>query len=188
VVGEAEKAPEALEANSRSMKQVMAALGEQGVAEVDIRTSGFNLQPKYVYPNQDGKRAKKPRIVGYTVRNTVTVQVRDLDKVGTILQKSVELGVNSGGNIQFGNADPGKAIDKARTLAMKDATARAKTLARAAGVGLGDILSISENYSQPRPQRARMEMMSAAADTAVPVAAGENSYRVSVKAYFAIDQ
>ena len=186
VVREAEKAEAALEANSRAMNKVLAAMAEQGVPEADLRTSNFNIHPKYVYPKQDGQRNKKPRIVGYTVRNSLTVTVRELDELGEVLQKSVELGVNEGGNIQFGNSDPQAALSEARALAMKDAKARARTLAKAADVELGALLNVTEQ--QRGPQYARKAMAAEMAMDAVPVAAGENSYRVSVNASYSIDQ
>jgi hypothetical protein len=91
--------------------------------------------------------------------------------------------------VRFTNDDPAAALAQARAAAVKDALSKAQTLAQAAGVKLGDILEISEQaYNpQPRPYMAERAMMSSAAD-AVPVAAGENSYRVVVHISVAIDQ
>jgi uncharacterized protein YggE len=130
-----------------------------------------------------------PRIVGYTVRNSLSVRVRDISKVGAILDKSVTLGVNEGGSILFTNDDPSAAMTQARVKAMQEATAKAKTLAQAAGVKIGRVLEISEQSFNPRPMpMARAEMSMARSADAVPVAAGENTYKVTVNVSFAIDQ
>ena len=188
VTREADTARQALDANSEAMTQVIKALRDQGIAERDIQTANFGIQPRYVYPQPktQGER-EAPRIVGYTVRNGLSVRVRDLGKLGAIMDQSVTLGVNEGGNIMFTNDDPSKAIDEARARAVKDATAKAKTLATAAGVKLGRVLEISENSYNPSPApMMRAEMMVAKSADAVPVAAGENSYQVMVSMSYAI--
>ena len=190
VTREAETARAALDANSTAMAQVIKSLRGQGLAERDIQTSNFSIQPRYVYPPQQAQGENQPpRIVGYTVRNGLSVRVRDLAKLGGIMDQSVTLGVNEGGNILFTNDDPSGAIEQARTRAVQDAAARAKSLAAAAGVKLGKVLEISEQSYNPEPMPVmRAEMMMAKAADAVPVAAGENSYQVSVNLSYAIEQ
>ncbi|MEP4148705.1 MAG: SIMPL domain-containing protein [Halioglobus sp.] len=187
VMREADSARLALDANSSAMAEVIKAMRAGGVAERDLQTSNFSIQPRYIYPKP--RNEKPPELVGYTVRNSLTVRVRDLNALGSLLDKSVSLGVNEGGNVSFTNDDPSTAVTKARASAVKDAMARARTLADAAGVRLGDIMEISEqtHMPQPRPYRAERMAMSAAADS-VPVMAGENSYQVVVHMSFAIDQ
>jgi len=188
VTRQAETARAALDANSAAMSDVMAAMKAEGIAPRDLQTSGFSIQPNYLYPPQQpsGKR-EPPQIVGYTVRNGLTVRVRDISKVGAMLDKSVSLGVNEGGNIVFANNDPSEAISQARSMAMKDAMAKANTLAGAAGVKIVKVLEISEQSFNPRPMP-MAEMTMARSMDAVPVATGENTYRVTVNASFAIDQ
>ena len=187
---DAASAREALDANSAAMAEVLAAMRSQGIAERDLQTASFDIQPRYVYPTRKPSGENEPpKLVGYTVRNSLTVRVRDLSKVGVLLDQSVSLGVNEGGSIQFSNDDPSAALEEARVEAMQGAISKAKTLASAAGVKLGKVLEISEQsyYPSPRPM-VRSEMaMSRAADS-VPVAAGENSYQVTVNATFAIIQ
>ncbi|MCK7495556.1 MAG: SIMPL domain-containing protein [Comamonadaceae bacterium] len=191
VTREADTARAALDANSAAMAQVIKALRGEGIAEQDIQTDNFSIQPKYVYPPQKSLGEQQPpQIVGYTVRNGLAVRVRDLGKLGAIMDQSVTLGVNEGGNILFTNDDPSAAIDQARASAVKDAMARAKTLAAAAGVRVGKVLEISEQSYMPAPvpmMRAEMMMAAPAAD-AVPVAAGESSYQVTVSLTYAIEQ
>jgi uncharacterized protein len=181
VLRDGETAREALDESNAAMDEVLAAMREEGVAERDLQTSGFGINPRYVYPDGDGE-PREPRIAGYEVSNTLTVRLRDLDRLGAVLDSSVTLGVNQGGNIVFTNDDPTETLAEARRDAVADARARAETLSEAAGVSLGRVLRIDETTRRPEPiPMARMEMARAmAADAAVPVAAGENTYRISV--------
>lgn len=190
VMREAESARAALDANSAAMNEVLTAMKSEGIDARDLQTSGFSIQPRYSYPSpKSSEKREPPRIVGYTVRNSLTVRVRDIGVVGVILDKSVTLGVNEGGNIIFTNDDPTAAITQARIEAMKDAIDKAKTLAHAAGVKTGKLLEISEQSYNPRPMPiARSEMSMARSADAVPVAVGENTYKVTVNLSFAIDQ
>lgn len=190
VTREAKTARAALDANNAAMGGVLDAMKAEGIEDRDLQTTGFSIQPQYVYPNRDKDGAQEgPRITGYIVRNSLTVRVRDLDGLGAILDKSVTLGVNEGGNVSFTNDDPEMALAEARTDAVEAAVAKARTLAEAAGVSLGKVLEISEQSNRPQPVAyARMASMEAAPDARVPMAAGENSYSVTVNVSFAIDQ
>ncbi|SOE12793.1 hypothetical protein SAMN05877838_0900 [Hoeflea halophila] len=189
VLREAETAREALDANNAAMADVLAAMKADGIAERDLQTGGFSVQPRWVYPRNDDEN-RKPEIVGYTVNNTLTVRIRDLSRLGAILDSSVSLGVNQGGDVMFTNDDKEAIRETARLDAMKQARAKAEAMTSALGVSLGRIAQISENSGSAPPMpmvRAEMAMMSKAAD-AVPVAAGENEYRVTVNVTWEIDQ
>ncbi len=190
VTREADTAQAALKANSSAMAEVLAAMKKAGVADRDLQTSGFSIQPRYTRPTpKSNSEMDAPRIVGYTVRNSLTVKVRDIDNVGMILDKSVALGVNEGGNINFSNDDPSATITQARILAMKDAASKAATLADTAGVKIGKILEISEQSYYPKSApMARMSVSDNYASESVPVATGENTYNVTVSVGYAIDQ
>ena len=188
VMREAETAREALDANNAAMGDVLDAMKAEGIAERDLQTSGFSINPRYVYPKASDGGDQTPKIVAYQVVNNLTVRVRDIAKVGAVLDKSVTLGVNQGGSVSFGNDDTTAALSEAREKAMADAIAKAGTLAKAAGVKTGKVLEITENVNYARPEPlARAMTMKAEAD-AVPLAAGENSYSVTVNVTFAIDQ
>ncbi|MDZ5698119.1 SIMPL domain-containing protein [Chelativorans sp. M5D2P16] len=188
VMREGETAREAMDENNAAMAAVIAALKEEGIEARDLQTSGLSIDPQYVYPNNNNGE-EKPRITGYRVTNTLTVRVRDLENVGEILDRSVSLGVNQGGNITFTNDNPSEALSQARTRAVEDAVAKARTLAEAAGVSLGDVLQLSEQSAPPpRPLAAPVMRMEAAADKAVPVETGENTYSVQVNVTFEIGQ
>ena len=95
VVKDAKTAREALDANNKTMAEVLAALKDGGIAERDLQTSGFSVNPQYNYPpNNDGGN-RPPELIGYQVANGVSVRVRDLAKLGDIVDKSVTLGVNT---------------------------------------------------------------------------------------------
>lgn len=187
---EATTAREALTANSAAMSKVLAAMTALGIEKRDLQTANFDIQPRYTYPNRQGNgAAEAPKLVGYIVRNSLSVRVRDISRVGEVLDTSVTLGVNEGGSILFTNDDPSAAITQARVKAMETALSKARTLADAAGVSLGNVLEISEqNYSpraQPMMARGMMAMDSA---ESVPIAAGENSYKVTVNVSLSIAQ
>ncbi|MGN7770333.1 SIMPL domain-containing protein [Phyllobacterium sp. 22552] len=186
VMEEKPTAREALTANNESMAKVLDGMKQAGIADRDLQTSGFNIEPRYVYPeNKDGKQQPEaPKIVGYAVSNSLSVRVRDLKKVGEILDQSVSLGVNQGGNLVFTNDKPDAILEEARKKAVASAISKAKTLSTAAGVELGKIVQISEQSRNPRPvPMAQSKMMAMAADS-VPVAAGENTYNVTVDVTF----
>lgn len=191
VLSEGETARAALNENNKQLTAVIASMKEGGIEDRDLQTSDFSIQPKYVYDNpKPGDEQKPPRIVGYTVSNNLAVRIRDLKKVGEILDRSVTLGINSGGNIQFGNDDPKEAISQARSSAMKDAKDRAEVLLKAAGASLGKIIEINESFSRPQPMpmaKGRM-MADAAMAPSVPIEGGENSYTVNVSVSWEISQ
>jgi len=172
------------------MGEVLTAMKAEGIDARDLQTSGFSIQPRYSRPAPKPSGGHEPRrIIGYTVRNSLTVRVRDISAVGSVLDRSVTLGVNEGGNIRFTNADPSAAIEEARVKAVKQAVAKANTLAAAAGVKTGKLLEISEQSYSPRPMSmASAEMSMGRSGSSVPLASGENTYKVTVNASFAINQ
>jgi uncharacterized protein YggE len=182
VMREAKTAREALDDNNAAMAEVIEAIKLFGVADRDLQTAGLQIMPRYNYTNKpDG--TQEAELIAYQVTNSLSVRVRDLVKTGEILDKAVSLGVNQGGNIVFANDDPSGVITEARKKAVAEATAKARTLAEAAGVNLGRILEISDQSfgAQPMPIEAKAFDRMAAS---VPVEAGENAYRVQVNMTF----
>lgn len=175
VLTQATTAAAALAANSRAMIAVFDTLKRAGIAEKNIQTSNFSVSPQYTSAKPGGPS----HISGYQVSNTVTVMVEKLDRVGPALDALVAAGSNQIDGPSFSIADPKPLLAKAREEAVKDAAARAQTLAAASGVTLGPIVSISESggYSPPQPMY-RMAMTAAAPPP--PVAAGEESVSASV--------
>ena len=187
----AETARAALDANNKAMSDVTAGMREAGAEDRDLQTSGFSVSPQYRYDqNTNDGTQKPPEIVGYEVRNTLTVTIRDVSKVGEILDKAVTLGVNQGGDISFGLSDPKKSRDEARRDAVADARSTAALYAEAAGVRLGSVREISAGGGAnlpPVPMLRSVKMMAEAAAPSVPVEAGENVTSASVRMVFEIE-
>ena len=177
VLSQGVTAADALAANTAAMNALFAALTGAGIAEKDVQTSNFFVQPRYNF--QDGKA---PELIGYDVSNTVTVIVRKIGDLGPLLDKVVQAGSNQINGIGFEVSKPDAALDEARKLATADATRKAKIYAEAMGVGLGRVMSISEgvNYQPPMPMARSKVMMADAAAAPVPVAAGEQTLSVDV--------
>lgn len=187
VVKDAKTAREALDANNKAMADMLAALKDAGIADRDLQTSGFMINPQYQYPQSSTGENPPPILTGFQVTNTVTLRVRDLSKLGEILDKAVTLGANQGNAIRFLNDKPDAAISAARKKAVENAMAKAKELTDAAGVGLGRVLEMSETSyrAEPMPMM-RTAMAKDYAAGAVPIASGENSYSVTVNVTFAL--
>lgn len=181
VVSEAKTARAALDENNAAMAAVIEAVKKAGVADEDVQTSGFSVSPRYVHPRRpkNGETPKPPTIVGYRVSNQVSVLIKDLEKLGGVLDAMVTVGANQVNGVSFSFQDDTSLMDQARDLAVKDATRKAGLYASAAGVKLGRILSIAEaRVYSPRPRAFAAEAVARAAD--VPVEAGESSLSISV--------
>lgn len=183
VTSQGATAREALDANTAAMAELIAELKAAGIEARDIQTSGFSVNPNYVYSDERDSNGYSlpPKVNGYQVSNTVTVIVRDLEALGTILDKSVTVGANTVNGVSFAVADPSELYDEARRAAFADARAKAELYATEAGGAIEDIVSISEtqgfNDPQPYPMYARADM---AAGAPVPVEAGELTFAINV--------
>lgn len=176
-----ETASKAMRINSAAMAGIFAHLKQAGVEPRDIQTAQLSLNPRW---EQKGYNNNPPRIIGYAALNTLTVRVRDLGSVGTVLDVLTQAGANRINHISFGIQNPRPHKDEARRLAVADARNKAELYAQAAGVELGEIIQITENTGNAQPRAmARMEM--AVMDTsAVPVAEGELGLRAVVTIIF----
>jgi uncharacterized protein YggE len=171
----------ALDQNNSAMAKVLEALKGAGIADKDVQTSRVNLAPAYESNPNTG--ARRPN--GYVVSNNVTVRVRDLSKLGTMLDTLVSAGANNLGGVRFLIAEPQPLMDEARRKAVADATRRARLLADAAGVHVGKVERIDEAGIQvPRPMFAAADI--AMRSSAVPVASGEQEIHVTLSVRFAI--
>jgi hypothetical protein len=134
---EADTASEAVDNNTAQTQKVIDSLVESGVAAEDIRTTNFSI-----WPNQRYDDMGQPAGTTYAVDNTVYVTVRDLSKMGDLLDSAITAGANTIYSISFDLADKTADMAKARDLAVKAAEAQAAELAAAAGVELGEIQTI----------------------------------------------
>ena len=175
VVAEAATARDALAENTARMAEIIAALRAEGIESRDLQTADFSIDPRYSEPPRTpDAQPFTPKIVGYSVRNSLTVRIRDLERTGALLDKAVTLGANSISGPNFTVADPSALEDAARKAAMRDARRKADLYAEAAGVTLARILRIDEagNFSPPPMPMARA-MKAEAFDAAVPIESGE---------------
>ncbi|GFE51986.1 membrane protein [Roseobacter cerasinus] len=179
VTEQAERAADAMTATSGAVAAVLDRLEQAGISPLDVQTDQLSLQPVWSDYNSDSRR-----ITGFTATNMLTVRVRDLDGLGRVLDLVISDGANRFNGLSFGLQDPKPAQDAARAAAVADAMDRARQLAEAAGVALGDIRSISEHDGVARPQMMEMALSRAAAD--VPIAQGELSISAQVNMVFDI--
>jgi uncharacterized protein YggE len=171
----------AIEENAAKMDRVRAALRRAGIEDKDIQTSSISLNPEYQYDQN-----RPPRLTGYRASNTVNVKFRDLKRTGAILDALVAEGANtiSGPNLTIDK--PESALDEARAKAIANGRARAALYARALGMQVVRLLSVSESGGYAVPPPMPMVMMAqergAAADTKIDP--GTQQLQVSVSMSF----
>jgi uncharacterized protein YggE len=149
-------ASEALGGNSRQMDRVVAALKRSGIADRDIQTSSISLSPRWNNPEAEAQRIARetrqpyvptnepPRIIGYEARNSVQVRVRKLGEMGKIIDTLIAAGANEVNGPSFTLDDQSAALDEARVEAVATGKQRAELYARAAGMRVVRLLSMSE--------------------------------------------
>ena len=180
VTSDARTAREASEANNAAMAKVLLALKGAGIDEKDYQTSRLSLQPQFA-PSKVAERA--PGIVSFRASNRVTVRIRDVSKVANVIDVLVGAGANDIGGINFTVTQASKLLDEAREKAIADARRKAEIYAKAAGVTLGEPLSISEEGAPVPMYRGKMAAPMAAG---APVAQGEETLSVTVSVSWAI--
>ncbi len=178
-------ASDAMAENNRRTQEMIDALKEAGVDEKDIRTTNFSIWPMDRYdPDTNLPTGQKV----YSVDNTVYVTVRDLAKLGDLLDTLVTAGANTINSISFDVADKTAAIKQARAAAVKNGKEQAQELAGEAGVTLGEITSISfyEGSSSPVLDGYGKGGGGAEAAIAVPIQPGQVTLTVTVSMTYEI--
>jgi hypothetical protein len=178
------KVRDAQAAAATAMQAVIAALKKTGIADKDIQTTSLSLQPVYDYSSN----GTPPRLTGYQIVNGVQATVRKLDTISDVIDGALAAGATTLDGINFRVSDPAAAEAQARDAAMKDARAKADALAKAAGVSINGVSSISEQSGSvpvPQPQFAAGGAKDAAAST--PIQVGTNEVDVSVSVVYLID-
>jgi uncharacterized protein YggE len=166
--------------NNTDAQAVVKTIKGFGVADKDIQTTNFSIYPQQQYDN-NGK------VTGttYIVNNTVYVTVRDLSKLGDLLDSSVSSGANSINSIQFDVADKTAALSQARQAAVEDAQKQADELTKATGVTLGEVQTISYPDSTP-PVESPVRAAALAAGSSVPVQSGSMQIQTTVSIVYAL--
>ncbi len=178
---QAATAGEAQAVASTRMRAAIEALTSNGTAARDISTRQVSLSQMFDYSGDT------PRPAGYQATQSLGVRVRDLARLGPVIDAAVGAGANQVSEVSLELADPAAARAEARDLAMADARRTAEALARAGGVRLGLPISIRESgrdTSPPHPMLRAKAEMAMSADT--PIAAGETDFEVSVEVTWGI--
>lgn len=183
VRSQADSVAEALQQNNQQAQAIQDVLVEAGIAEGDIQTSSFNVYPQSDY-DFEGNITRSY----FNVENTVFVTVRNLDNLGETLDAVAQSGANNIYGINFDVADKTEAQSSARELAVESAKQQAEELAEAAGVTLGDLLSISTASSSPTPYYGygMGGGMAAEAAESVPISSGQMQINAQVTMVFEI--
>lgn len=172
---------------AQAMENMIDRLHALGVDDSDIRTSFFNIQPQYQYFERE------QTLTGYRVTNTLTVEVRDLDRVGPVIDGAVEAGRNATriNNVSFTIEDGSALADQARTLAVQDAVSKAGQFAEAADFTLGNVIFITElggnTFAREEARSADGAISSQSALPPTQILAGEMDVTVSVQVVFGIE-
>ena len=176
VSSEAKTAREAMSKNTDAMKKVITELKTQGIESKDIQTTQFNVEPVYVYP----KEGQPPVVTGYRVNNMVSVCVKNLDKLGAVLDQLVTVGANQVNGISFEVNTAETLKDEARKDAMANALRRAKLLAVAGGADVGEVVQISEDVTNTGPQPMMYARAKAMSAEAAPIERGSQQLEARV--------
>lgn len=184
------KAPTAAQAmkdNAAKMDGLIAALAKAGIAKADIQTSGINLNAQYDYSNRDGQPSG-PRFLGYEASNQLSVKVRDVKKVGALLDTLVQAGATNINGPSFSVEDASPLQAQARATALKTAKAQADFYAQAAGYRSARLVSISESSSGGNAPIPLMAARFKADAAPTPVEPGQVSASISLTVQYALER
>jgi uncharacterized protein len=178
VQSNSKNAQAALADNSKATANLIEALKGAGIEGKDIQTSDFSIWPQMTGVG----RAEPTTISGYSVSNHVRTTIRDVTRLGEILDKAVASGANSVNGIHFGIANSSALLDQARKAAFADAKRKAELYANEAGVKLAGIASLEETGAGPAPFAVSAGLERANA----PIEAGESKLSIGVRVRFEI--
>ena len=179
VTTRAKSVKDASDDNAKLMVAIITALQNSGIEQKDVQTSEFSVQPVYVQPQSNGEA----KLTGFSVSNQVDVKVRQIGKLGDIIDQLVTAGATNIGDVEFLLADPSKALDQARTAALADARRKAELYAKAAGLSLGSVVWITED-SAAAPLMPMAAMRGGLAPPPLPIAAGEDTLQARIAVGF----
>lgn len=169
VTTQAPTAAQAMADNATRQTAIIEALRAQGLAPADLQTQGLSLSPLQDY----SREGQPPVITGYQAQNIVTARIRDLPRLGAILDAMVAAGATDVQGITFSREDAAATEDRARTEAVAEARRRAEVIARAAGMELGPLVSLTDTSMTQGPRPMAMMARAADAEASTPVEAGE---------------
>ena len=171
---------EAMAEAAGSMERVWQALRGAGLQDADLRTARYSVQVERPYDQKTGRPSDSP---GYRVVNLVEARIRDLNRVGAILDDAIAAGANSVVGVVFTVADAGSLESQARAAAMADARGRAEQLARLVGAELGPVVQISEGGMVAPVPRIELRQM-AEVHHSMPIEGGELAVTARIQATY----
>lgn len=186
VVTEGKTVAEALGENTKKMNAVIDAVKKLGVEEKDLKTTNFNISPHYEWPTpipfSESVSVDKRTLVGYDVNQSLEIKIRNLEKVGEIIQAATAAGANAAGDLQFTVENQDAVKEQARLEAINKAKTKAQNLAKQLGVGLGRVLYFNESGSFPYyfTMEKAMDTGGGGAVPAPEIQTGENKIEVTV--------
>jgi uncharacterized protein YggE len=185
VTSTGKNAGEAMATNAKAANALVSLIKSEGVAPTDIQTSDLSISPMFseAAPGQ----ASAPTITGYSVSDNVTVMVRDIPRLGALLDKAATAGANSIYGIGFGHNNAGALLDKARPLAVADARRKAEIYASAGGARIGRLMVLTEEPGR-QPPVAFSRAYTAGTAASTPIEAGEDKLTVTITARFELTQ
>ena len=177
-----------------AMYSIVQAVKAHGLTELDVQTQSFNIWPMYDYPEviERGVRVRKQIVTGYRVNNSAAIKIRDLSKVGIIIDDVATAGGNATriNGISFTREDPKPFLTGLREAAVNDALAKAQHFATLTGVQVGPLMYIAEIGRGTPVARSFGDMEIASARTmAAPqtsISGGELELKLNVQAVFSI--
>lgn len=173
----------AQDANSSKSRAVTDFLKKHGLEDKDVKTTGYNIYPQYVYPvyRIDNPETRPPTIKGYRVSQSFQVKIRDLDKASEIVDGLVTAGANDITQLQFAIDDLEKLKEEARALAIADAKEKAEKLEDQTGIRLEKIINFFENASgYPIPYYAKTLEAGGRGGEGPSLPSGENEIVINV--------
>ena len=176
VTTEGAKADEAMKANATAMQKVIDALKAQGIDAKDLQTEYVSVEPRY---DDAGSH-----IVGFAASNSVAAVVRDITQAGAVIDAAIAAGANTVGGPSLSRADQDELYRDALADAVAKARLKATSLARAAGLTLGEIRSLSEGTQEAIPVSSFAAL--AAKDAATPIEPGTTEITADVRVVFAV--
>jgi uncharacterized protein YggE len=174
----------ARDAAVRVSSDFLALTKKLGIPEKDVRTSGLTIQPEYRWPEGG---AGQPTLTGYFVQRQLEVELRDLDKLGELIEGAVDIGVNQVSPPQLDSTRRRDIERDALAAAALDARANAARLAETLGVKLGPLRSLSAGGGAPPPMplvKGMAMRAEAMQDAAASYTTGEIAFEATVTATF----
>lgn len=191
VATEAKTVAQAMSENTVKMNAVIAAVKNQGVEDKDLKTVNFNISPRYEWENPNCNYSYCPSgkriLAGYDINQSLEVKIRDLAKIGGIIEGATGAGANEVGGLQFTIDNEDLLKEEARNNAIEEAKNKAKNLAEKLGIRLVKIVSFSESGSFPIPYYAGAAKEALGIGGAAPdIQTGENKISVTVSLTYQI--